>query len=267
MSTLSSRICIALLTGCALIGAASGETGRGPKAVQSGNAEDDANAAIREGLTYLNGTGGVQDPKRACDLFEVAEHSGVAEGSRLLADCFRQGVGRPRNISRSLSLYQEAAGNGDAEAQTTLGQMYLQGIGVQKDTTSATRWLRAATTQGSGKAALILGEMYWNGDGVQRNHAEAARFWHIAAKSSERSAPALLGKYYYTESFVPPEHRLREEEAVRAVYWNTVASMVDPDAAVRTNSRQLAEQLLRLEPDLQSKAQAMLTHAKGTDPD
>ena len=59
MSTLSSRICIALLTGCALIGAASGETDRGPKAVQSGNAGDDANAAIREGLTYLNGTGGV----------------------------------------------------------------------------------------------------------------------------------------------------------------------------------------------------------------
>jgi TPR repeat protein len=119
---------------------------------------------------------------------------------------------------------------------------------------------------GQDKAAIILGDMYWNGDGVERDHAEAARFWLMAAAHANRTAPAQLGRYYYAAAFSPDDRKLRESEAIQAAYWNTVASLVDPDTATRARSQRLAEMLLHLSPNLRPKVEALLASAKGSIP-
>ena len=100
--------------------------------------------------------------------------------------------------------------------------------------------------------------MFWNGDGAERNHEQAAKLWYMSAERGNMSAPARLAKYYFATAIIAAENRVLEEPGSKAVYWGTVATRVDPDPAVRTESQKLVDMLAGVMPSLKLKADAML---------
>jgi TPR repeat protein len=100
--------------------------------------------------------------------------------------------------------------------------------------------------------------MYWNGDGVPRDHEQAAKIWHISAEHGNTSAPSRLAKYYFTQALTV-DKRIVEDPAIKAVYWGTVGTRVDPDPTARAQSQKLVDMLLGAAPSLQPKVETMLT--------
>ncbi len=252
-----------------------------------------AAAPAKIGLMYFTGSGVPQDYTHACDFFAVAEQRGDPTGTELLADCFFKGEGRPQDYGQSALLYARASargvpiadcalGNqylrglgmpkdatkaaslcrksaerGVADAQTDLGQLYLIGEGVEKNLAEAAGWFQKAVDQGQANAALLLGTMYWNGDGVPRDHLQAAKIWYLSAEHGNTSAPARLAKYYFTAS-TNADKRIVLDPAVKAAYWGTLATRVDPDPAARADSEKLVDLLMIAAPGLKANVEKLL---------
>jgi uncharacterized protein len=256
---------------------------------------DDGSAAAPAmiGLLYFAGAGVPRDNTKACDYFAISEKKADPNGTELLADCFFKGEGRAKDYTQSARLYQEAsargvaiadcalgnqylaglgvqkdqtkaaalcrksADRGVAKAQTDLGQMYFMGQGVEKNLVDAAGWFEKAADQGDANAAFILGTMYWNGDGVERDHEQAGKRWYLSAQRGNTSAPARLAKYYFGTS-ITADKRIVIDSALKAAYWGTVATHVDPNLAVQTESQKLVDLLLNAAPSLKPKVETML---------
>jgi TPR repeat protein len=255
--------------------------------------EGSASAPAMIGLLYFTGAGVQRDNTKACDFFALSEKKVDANGSELLADCFFKGEGRAQDYAQSARLYQKAsergvatadcalgnqylrglgvekdqvkaaalcrksADRGVANAQTDLGQMYLMGEGLERNLPEAAGWFRKASDQDNANAAFLLGTMYWNGDGVERNHEQAGKSWYLAAQRSHTLAPARLAKYYFAAS-ISPDKRIVIDPALRAAYWGTVASHVDPNPAAQSESQKLVDLLLKAAPSLRPQVETML---------
>jgi uncharacterized protein len=255
--------------------------------------EGSAAAPAMIGLLYFAGAGVPRDNMRACDFFALAEKKADPNGTELLADCFFKGEGRAQDYAQSARLYQEAsargiaiadcalgnqylsglgvekdqakaaalcrksADRGVANAQTDLGQMYLMGQGVEKNPNEAAGWFQKAADQGNANAALLLGTMYWNGDGVERDHEQAGKRWYLSATRGNTSAPARLAKYYFAAS-ISADKRIVIDPALKAAYWGTLATHVDPSPAAKTESQKLVDLLLNAAPSLKPKLETMV---------
>jgi TPR repeat protein len=255
--------------------------------------EGSAAAPAMIGLLYFAGAGVPRDSTRACDFFATAEKKADPNGTELLADCFFKGEGRVQDYVQSARLYAEAslrgvaiadcalgnqylgglgvekdqakaaalcrksADRGVANAQADLGQMYLTGQGVEKNLPEAAGWFQKAADQGNANAAFLLGTMYWNGDGVERNHEQAGKRWYLSAERGNTSAPARLAKYYFAAS-ITADKRIVIDPALKAAYWGTLATHVDPNPAAQTESQKLVDLLLNAAPSLKPKVETML---------
>ena len=255
--------------------------------------EGSAAAPAMIGLLYFAGAGVPRDSTRACDFFATAEKKADPNGTELLADCFFKGEGRIQDYVQSARLYAEAslrgvaiadcalgnqylgglgvekdqakaaalcrksADRGVANAQADLGQMYLTGQGVEKNLPEAAGWFQKAADQGNANAAFLLGTMYWNGDGVERNHEQAGKRWYLSAERGNTSAPARLAKYYFAAS-ITADKRIVIDPALKAAYWGTLATHVDPNPAAQTESQKLVDLLLNAAPSLKPKVETML---------
>jgi TPR repeat protein len=118
-------------------------------------------------------------------------------------------------------------------------------------------WFEKAADQGDANGAFILGTMYWNGDGVERNHEQAGKRWYLSAERGNTSAPARLAKYYFGTSIMA-EKRIVIDRALRAAYWGTIATHVDPIPAVQMESQKLVDLLLNAAPSLKPQLETML---------
>jgi len=255
--------------------------------------EGSAAAPAMIGLLYFAGAGVPRDNTKACDFFAIAEKKADPNGTELLADCFFKGEGRAQDYLQSARLYEEAslrgvatadcalgnqylgglgvekdqtraaalcrksADRGVANAQTDLGQMYLMGQGVEKNVAEAAGWFEKAADQGNANAAFLLGTMYWNGDGVERNHELAGKKWYLSAQRGNALAPARLAKYYFAAS-ITADKRIVIDPALRAAYWGTLATHVDPSPAAQMESQKLVDLLLNAAPSLRPKLETML---------
>lgn len=255
--------------------------------------EGSAAAPAMIGLLYFAGAGVPRDTTKACDFFAIAEKKADPNGTELLADCFFKGEGRAQDYAQSARLYEEAsmrgvaiadcalgnqylrglgvredqtkaaalcrksADRGVANAQTDLGQMYFMGEGVEKNLSEAAGWFEKAADQGNANAAFLLGTMYWNGDGVERDHEQAGKRWYLSAARGNTSAPARLAKYYFAAS-ITADKRIVIDPALKAAYWGTMATHVDPNPAAQTESQKLVDLLLNAAPSLKPKVEAML---------
>lgn len=68
-------------------------------------------------LIYINKW---QDYDKGIECLQKAYESGSLEGTRLLADCYKNGIGVKKNKSMAKELYREAANKGDTEAAKKL---------------------------------------------------------------------------------------------------------------------------------------------------
>ena len=249
--------------------------------------------ATMVGLMHWAGLGVKQDTAAACRYFEVGDQRGSVNSTELLADCYFKGKGMKQDYVRSAALYTKAMdkglpqsycalGNqyldglgvakdeakaaelcrkgaelGVADAQTDLGQMYMSGRGVAKSLVESAKWFEKAADQGQPNAAYFLGRQYWNGDGVPRDRARAGRLHLIAAHGGHTRAPTALAVYYVSTGVVDGKIAV-EKDAVKAVFWATIAAQVEPDPAASKGMAELAAAIVDGEPAIKAKADALI---------
>lgn len=137
-------------------------------------------------------------------------------GMRLLADCYRQGIGVEQDIETALGLLRMAVEHGSAPAMRTLGQWYAYGWGVEKDLLQAESWYEIATQHGDTTSMRLLAELYLHSSGGEIDPDRALQLYEKAAGLDDAEAAYLLGRHYLFGTLpCEPGAPARRE----AVYW------------------------------------------------
>lgn len=128
---------------------------------------------------------------RAQDFNEYLKkaENGETEGMRMLAQCYRSGIGVAKDPVKAWEWYGFAASRGDIEAEYELGTLYRDGIGIDQNFKEAAYWFRKAASNGHTLAMLNIGQLFEKGEGVlQDSRIAAENFWRAAEHGSAEGA-------------------------------------------------------------------------------
>lgn len=155
--------------------------------------EDAATAGDHEAATALavleiSGELVARNVKRGLERLAAASSASHAEASRLLGDCYAEGVGVPVDGRQELRLYLLAAEQGDVAAMARLGAPSRQ---LAAPVRGWAEWLRRAARLGEPRAQYDLARAYEYGVGVRRNRRAAASWYRAAAGTVPLAADAL----------------------------------------------------------------------------
>nr|WP_217346242.1 tetratricopeptide repeat protein [Noviherbaspirillum sp. L7-7A]MBV0880638.1 SEL1-like repeat protein [Noviherbaspirillum sp. L7-7A] len=155
-----------------------------------------AEAQLRLGNCYWNGTGVSVDKAQAFAWYRAAANQGLAEAQSGVGYCYQKGIGVKEHKARAAGWYRTAARNGDANAQYNLGMCHEFGIGVNVNMATAFEWFGKAAHQGLAQAQFALGNCYENGTGVKKDMAAAFAWISKAAYQGLAEAQLNLGMCY-----------------------------------------------------------------------
>ena len=113
--------------------------------------------------------------------------SGNITAKRLLANCYKKGIGVNIDYNKAFMLYTEAVQEGDTVSWRCLGDCYEKGIGTSKNAKKATECYSSALKLGDKKAAEILSEYYIAKNGKEQYSTEAIRCYELAIVILNRS--------------------------------------------------------------------------------
>ncbi|EFC37816.1 predicted protein [Naegleria gruberi] len=129
------------------------------------------------GWMYLNGTGVVQNYKKARELFELSQNS---ESCFRLGSIYEMGLGVPIDKEKALEWFTKAADMGHKSAQYMTGLILLE----NKEYSKAYEYLLKAANQNEANAMHLVGEMLRDGcKGVPKNASESERWLKKAEKA------------------------------------------------------------------------------------
>jgi clan AA aspartic protease (TIGR02281 family) len=179
----------------------------------------DAQAQIRMGIRYLQGTGVTQDLKEAAKWFRLAADKGNTEALGFLGAIFHDGGnGVAQDYREAAKWYRLAAQKGDADAEDTLGDIfYTGGAGVTQDFKEAAKWYRLAADHGNAEAQLRFGYMNYNGQGVTQDYKQAMKWYRLSANQGNADAQFFFGNMYYEGKGVVQDYQ-------EAVKWHRLAA-------------------------------------------
>jgi TPR repeat protein len=158
------------------------------RAAQQGDAE----AQLKLGMMYKEGSGVAQDDAEALHWFLKSAEQGIADAQVNLGDMYQEGLGAARSDIEAVKWYRKAAKQGNAIAQYNLGLKYFFGEGVQQDFTEAVKWYTRAAQQGNVEAQFNLGGIYEEGIVVAKDRDEAERWYRRAAENGHERAKYRL---------------------------------------------------------------------------
>ena len=164
------------------------------------NEQNDANAQVRLGVMYANGTGGlVKDDAEAVRLYKLAAEKNYSMGQFYLALMYEHGRGGlPKDDTEAVRLLKLAVAQNDALAQSALGFMMMNARGgLARNAVEAVRLFNLSASQGSERGLNNLGGAYLAGiGGLARNEVEAVRLFKLAAAMGYALAQRNLGLMY-----------------------------------------------------------------------
>ena len=164
------------------------------------NEQNDANAQVRLGVMYANGTGGlVKDDAEAVRLYKLAAAQNNSNGQSLLGLMYENGRGGlAKDDVEAVRLYKLAAAQNNSNGQNYLGFMYANGRGgLTKDDVEAVRLYKLAAAQNNANAQARLGLMYANGTGgLTKDDVEAVRLYKLAVLQNNSTGQNNLGWMY-----------------------------------------------------------------------
>ena len=128
--------------------------------------------------------------RQKCDAYATeAKHDDVASVVAL-ANCFKNGVGRPKSLLRAKRHFETAAAHGSAAAHLALGQFYRDGRVVSRDLRQTADHLRKAAGAGLPAAMVEYGLVLLR---MKQNRRIACNWFERAAEAGERNGMRLLG--------------------------------------------------------------------------
>jgi TPR repeat protein len=125
---------------------------------------------------------------------KVRAEQGGAPAQTILGALYEEGTGVLQDYKKAVHWYSKAAEQGVGEAQFNLGWMYHTGDGVLQDYKKTLEWYSKAAEQGFVVAQNKLGVMYADGKGILQDYAMAHMFWNIAAVNGHKDAAKNRGK-------------------------------------------------------------------------
>lgn len=158
---------------------------------------------------YRKGHGVEQDSTKALKLYMAAAKRGDTTvvktftalsdsigdifANKLLANCFRQGVGVKRNSAQALHYAELAASAGDIESIIDCGLTYYNG---KENRAKALPFFEKGALMGDIRAAYFYGLMLYDGDQVAQDKIKGLRFLQQAADGNHVAANTKLGQLY-----------------------------------------------------------------------
>jgi TPR repeat protein len=128
--------------------------------------------------------------RQKCDVYAAnAERDDVASVVAL-ANCFKNGVGRPKSLLRAKRYFDAAAARGSAAAHLALGQFYRDGRVVSRDLRQTTDHLSKAAEAGLPAAMVEYGLVLLR---MKEDGRVACDWFERAAEAGERNGVRLLG--------------------------------------------------------------------------
>ena len=131
--------------------------------------------------------------KRGFALYKKAAELGLAKAQRIVADCYRFGLGTIKDGNEAVRWYWKAAEQDDLQSIYALGEFYMWGsYGLEKNTEKAVQmWHKAAET-GDVIAQHSLGNLYLEGLYVVQNREEAIKWYRKAAQQGYKPSREKL---------------------------------------------------------------------------
>lgn len=123
----------------------------------------------------------------------IVKNTGSLFSSRLLYDCYTNGIGVKRDAQKAEAYLRVLAAGGDVESQFDLALKCLNSKRVEE----AVRLFKAAAGQGNVAAIYYSGHLTFNGMGTKQDKVDGMKLMQIAADKGFVAAYYQLGKAYY----------------------------------------------------------------------
>ena len=163
--------------------------------VAAGN-EKNAEAQIRIGAMYLNGTGVQKDCRLAAAWFLQAFKQNDPRAGEMLRKCYEQLDTPGPDSEDAVSIYRMGIDSGDVLARYYLGKNYLLDDRQSDKREEAVSHLKSAANQGLAEAQFLLGKSYHFGIGTPKSNHEAVKYYRMAADQGLKDAQFSLGVCY-----------------------------------------------------------------------
>lgn len=162
----------------------------------SAASQGNAQAQLRVGQAYAEGTAGPRNYGEAVKWLQAASSQGSVEANAWLGSLYLLGHGVQRDVNHAANLIQPAAAANDSAGLRFMGLMYETGQGVARDYSQAVSLYTQAVAQQDGPACDRLGILYLHGLGVKRDRAKAFALFTQGANLGDRWAQLHLGQMY-----------------------------------------------------------------------
>lgn len=190
------------------------------------------------GRMYQSGLGVIKNENEAMLWYRKAADQGLAIAQFNLGWSYENGLDKTQDDDQSVYWYLKAAQEGHSRSENNLGWMYKAGRGVTKDNHFAVFWFSKSAEQGDSGGQCNLGVMYRDGLGIDQNDQQAVFWFRKSAEQSHANAQINLGYMYQYGRGV-------EQSDTEAVIWYRKAAVQGIEQA--RNNLNLLYEKMRLE--------------------
>lgn len=150
----------------------------------------------------------------------IVRNTGSAFSSRLLYDCYNEGIGVKRDTQKAEAYMKRLAETGDVKIMYALALKHLNGKQIQ----DAARLFKEAAAKGNTGAIYYYGYLMFKGMGVKQDKANGIKLMQKAADKGFNAACHQLGTVYYEGDGV-------EKDLNKALTYLKKAAATNKDAA------------------------------------
>ncbi len=173
--------------------------------------EGDAQAQYELGKKYdPSECDSIENDEEMFKWYRMSAEQGHAEAQLRLGTAFMNGTGVALNFEEAVKWFKKSAEQGLSDAQMVLGFMYSEGMGVKKDYIEAYKWNSKSAEQGNPVAQESLSRLYAHGQGVVEDYVEAYKWAILAGMQGEKASEI---KDWLTERMTSEQITEAEERA------------------------------------------------------
>lgn len=158
-------------------------------------------AVFELGRHYEEGTGLLQNPRKAFQLYRIAAEAGNPKAQIKLAACYLRGTSSiKQNFSKAVEWFTKVASEDYPEAWFELGKCYENGLGVTRDYTQALECYNKAILHQNAEAKYRLGLMLLEGRaGIAKDEKAALKLLEDAASNDKHIDSLLVVADHYAK--------------------------------------------------------------------
>lgn len=170
---------------------------KGCRLLAQAGEKESAEAQMKLGFCFANGTGVETDIEKAAYWMERAARNGQPVAQMELGFYLYDGkLDQGRNLNMALEWIMKAAEQGHPTAEYTLGNWYARGEVVEANADLSLKWSLKAAGHGHVLAQVEVARSYFVGHGTEMNKKEAMKWFLLAAENGDIPSQEALMYFY-----------------------------------------------------------------------